>query len=406
MHILYVTTEFITDHMNAGGLANYLANMSNIFKEHGHKVTVLVVAAIDKRCFWNSIEVIYYNASRSLEWLATQDKLKAFYLLRSIYINRNIQAINRKNKIDIVQLCANGVIAYNIKISIPWIIRLSSFPGLCEIAEKEKKSFKIEQALNRIDERSKIQLESIQACPFIISPSNLCKELVEKNLKRRVYVIESPYCDYNEKTDECIYNQKLYGKKYFLYFGHLCRLKGIHTLANSAECLLEKYPEHNLVLVGINSKIEDYKNIRIDADKYVKKKAGKYKDRVIYIKGIPKSQLVPIIKNAEMCIFPSRIDNLPNACIEALGLGKAVVGTRRASYDQLIVDGMNGFLCEIDSPITLMQCIDRYMELDEYSKSLIHANARKRVNLMLPDKIYEKYLRTYKIQIQKQKIIN
>ena len=58
------------------------------------------------------------------------------------------------------------------------------------------------------------------------------------------------------------------------------------------------------------------------------------------------------------------------------------------------------------TPITLMQCIDRYMELDEYSKSLIHANARKRVNLMLPDKIYEKYLRTYKIQIQKQKIIN
>lgn len=403
MHILYVTTEFITDHRNAGGLASFLANISSIFKEHGHEVTVMVVTELDKKnCIWNGVEVIYYNAACGLEWLISQDRMKVFYTLRSIRISRKIQAVNRKHKIDIVQMCANGELAYNIKIRIPWVIRLSSYPGLCEIAEKEKRPFQIEQALKRRHERFQFQLDSIRTCPFLISPSDLCKELVEKNLKRKVHVIESPYCIDGKETDDCVYQKMLCGKKYFLYFGHLCRLKGIHTLASSAETLLEKYPEHYLVLTGISSKIEDDKSRIIDADKYVKKKAGRYQKRVIYIKALPKKYLIPIIQNAEMCIFPSRIDNLPNTGIEAMGLGKAVVGTRGASYDQLIADGVNGFLCEVDSPQTLLQGVDRYMALDECAKSLIQANARKRIDAMLPDKIYEKYFKVYRIQIQQQ----
>lgn len=403
MHILYVTTEFITDHETAGGLASFLANISRMFKDHGHEVTVMVVAESDnKKCSWNGIEVIYYNASRGLEWLISQNRMKAFYALRGIKISRKIQAINRRHKIDIVQMCANGVIAYNIKLNIPRIIRLSSYPGLWEIAGKEKRPFQIEQALKKLDESSKFQLESIRACPFLISPSNLCKELVEKNLKRRVHVIESPYCIGMEETDDCVYRQRLQGKKYFLYFGHLCRLKGIHTLAYATEALLRKYPEHYLVLAGISSKIENDNNRKIDAHRYVKIKAGCYQDRVIYIKEMTKKHLMPIIENAEMCILPSRIDNLPNTAIEAMGLGKVVLGTRGASYDQLIADGVNGFLCEIDSPQSLLYGVDRYMALDESAKALIGENAGKRIEAMHPDKIYEKYLRIYRLQMQKQ----
>jgi glycosyltransferase involved in cell wall biosynthesis len=43
-------------------------------------------------------------------------------------------------------------------------------------------------------------------------------------------------------------------------------------------------------------------------------------------------------------VLPSLIDNLPNACLEAMALGKPVVGTRGASFEEMIRDGETGFL--------------------------------------------------------------
>jgi glycosyltransferase involved in cell wall biosynthesis len=40
------------------------------------------------------------------------------------------------------------------------------------------------------------------------------------------------------------------------------------------------------------------------------------------------------------------IDNLPNSCLEAMGIGKVVIGTNGASFDELITDGVNGFLVD------------------------------------------------------------
>ncbi len=46
--------------------------------------------------------------------------------------------------------------------------------------------------------------------------------------------------------------------------------------------------------------------------------------------------------------LPSRIDNLTNTCIESMALGKVVIGTQGAIFEQLIEDGVNCFLCRID----------------------------------------------------------
>ena len=44
------------------------------------------------------------------------------------------------------------------------------------------------------------------------------------------------------------------------------------------------------------------------------------------------------------CSLPSKVDNLPNTCLEAMALKRVVIGSRTAaSFDQLISDGVNGF---------------------------------------------------------------
>ena len=42
MHIVFATTEFITEKGYDGGLANYLAKASHILSRHGHQITIVV----------------------------------------------------------------------------------------------------------------------------------------------------------------------------------------------------------------------------------------------------------------------------------------------------------------------------------------------------------------------------
>ncbi|MDF1845396.1 MAG: glycosyltransferase, partial [Rubripirellula sp.] len=50
------------------------------------------------------------------------------------------------------------------------------------------------------------------------------------------------------------------------------------------------------------------------------------------------------VANARFVILPSRIDNIPNTALEAMALGRVVIGTQNASFDQLIDDKHNGFV--------------------------------------------------------------
>jgi glycosyltransferase involved in cell wall biosynthesis len=59
---------------------------------------------------------------------------------------------------------------------------------------------------------------------------------------------------------------------------------------------------------------------------------------------LPHRQLYPIIERAKLVVLPSIADNMPNACLEAMALGKAVVGPQGAVFDEVITDEERGFL--------------------------------------------------------------
>jgi len=65
---------------------------------------------------------------------------------------------------------------------------------------------------------------------------------------------------------------------------------------------------------------------------------------LIVLQNLPHRQLYPVIERAHLVVLPSLADNLPNACLEAMGLGKVVIGTFGTTFDELITDGVNGFL--------------------------------------------------------------
>ena len=160
-------------------------------------------------------------------------------------------------------------------------------------------------------------------------------------------------------------------------------------MAEIAEKFLEQYPDFYLVLTGKSEYLFDEIDGNMSADELVRKKAGEYSNRVIYAGRLVREQLYPLIQYAELCLLPSRIENLSNACIESMAMGKIVVATNGASYEQLIDNKISGFLCERDKPKSYLQAINKALSMSFYERQQMELRAVEATKRLEPQKVYE-----------------
>ena len=109
---------------------------------------------------------------------------------------------------------------------------------------------------------------------------------------------------------------------------------------------------------------------------------------------------MPVIKNADFILMPSRIENFPNACVESMSLSKIVIASKGISFEQLINDKENGFLFENANSKDLLKVIEQVLNLSKERKKEIEKNAKKTVERLHPDITVKKLINYY------QSIIN
>jgi Glycosyltransferase len=363
------------------------------FGRGGHKVTILITTDHDQIFKWqDDITVItlkHKNIDRKkginqyinlIECFSSNDFWKTLkdYLNRSWEINDKIKQINRRTPVDIVQYWGTGMAVWYRLKNIPSVVRLSNFgpwyaQASCLGSDMEDMGW-----LNTWE--SRFLLYSYAKADAVYGPSNAVAEIVNKKRKNKIRVIESP-CVINDSMAIGDVIPELKGKKYLLSFGRISILKGFGVIKEAIYDILEKHPQLIYVLAGR----EETPNLLHE----IEVAAGKYRDRILYLGDIREAdKLYSIIKGAYACALPSRADNLPNACIEAMGLGKIVIGTYGASFEQLIRHKDNGILIKRDSPKALLKAIDYLMELTEEESIKMGEKAKERVAKMSPEIIY------------------
>ena len=127
--------------------------------------------------------------------------------------------------------------------------------------------------------------------------------------------------------------------------------------------------------------------------------AGAHRGRVLYLGKMPHAFLDPLISNANLVVLPSRIDNFPNTCLEAMSCERVVIGTRGASFEQLIDDGVNGFLCEIDAPENLLEVMQKAIDLPPESRKKMGEQAAKRIDTLRPETVVRELVDFYQTVI-------
>jgi glycosyltransferase involved in cell wall biosynthesis len=363
MRICFVTNEFVTEPSNFdGGLANYLFRISICLKQFQHEPIILIASDKDEIIFFRDIEIHRVNAMNQ----ACEDLSQPIqWLFQSLILNKYIKEHLAGRNIDIIQYTGHFAMGFFRVKTIPSVARISGYRPLLD-----KYYYNPKTTLNEL--RMKLEIDALKIMDGIFAPSTFVSNLIKRDEGLNVEVIESPFIYDVSSLDATVYEKYLKGKKYLLFFGTIGTLKGVHVIAEMIGELLGKYTQLFFVFIG-----KDNGYGRQSMIDFVLQKAGWFQDRIIRFDKMPHSQLYPIIQNCFAVVLPSLTDNFPNTCLESMAHKKIVLGTKETGFDQIIRNGINGFLCKKDSPADLLDSLVRILNLPEGEKNIIEENAFK-----------------------------
>lgn len=387
MKIAFVTPEFITEEKTFdGGLANYLQRIGLALIKLGHEPHVFVSSDVDeiidlKGITVHRVRIDYVDKGFRFRRFMSRGKsdLSLTWLHIGNTLNKRLREVNKTEKFDIAQYASYGGMAFHRVKNIPAVVRLSSYEPLFRDARGIIPNYDDLQV-------ERIEKDAMRRADAVFGPSKLSADAVRNDLGIDVRLIETPFILDTSKLDTSVYDSLLKGKKYLLYWGTVSRLKGARNIIEILPELLTKHADLNFVFVG---KAEPGIITELE------QRTEDVRDRVIHVERLQHEQLYPIIQNSFAAILPSLYDNLPNTCIEAMAFGKAVVGTRGASFDQLIDDGVSGFLCEKNNSQDLLRVIEKVLASSTEELSKIGEKAVARIEMLKPEKVVVELVNFY-----------
>lgn len=384
MNIIFAANDYAEN----GGFHNYLFRVTKALNRMGHKVIIIKCGKESAHRYVNDIEIwettVNYSNYRC-QWFNTAiNHIKA-----SICINKKITEIVESQNIDIIQFTSLKSLSLLYFGKIPAVMRLSSYA---------KKAYPTYETLHRstVNMMSILEVMAGKRCNAVFAPSDVTASAYEKDFHKKVYRIESPFMSDVSQTDDQIIEQKLRGKKYALFFGNLYFEKGILTIAGIIGEFLKNNSEYFFVFAGRVSVINGKSAVGI-----LSEAAGKYRERVIFLGELSHEQLYPVIRNSDFVVLPSIMENLSNACIEAMYFSKIVIGTDGASFEQLIDHDISGLLCRIGDSKDLLDKMQEAVNLPKEVKKQMEYMAHKRIEKLRPEIVVNRLVRFYEKVIEK-----
>lgn len=187
---------------------------------------------------------------------------------------------------------------------------------------------------------------SIKMANLAIAPSNY---IVEEIATRMDLAPASPIRVFNPFINEWSDgNVPDYEEGDLCFFGKLTPQKGCIEMFQYFKKLWDKGFNYKLNIIGGGKHF--FYTAMEDMDVYFKKKYQPYFDRglITYEGNLKPEVLKERLKKAHLIITPSIVDNLPYAVLEAMALGKVVLGSNQSGHKEVIQDGKSGYVFSHD----------------------------------------------------------
>ena len=393
MRIAFLTTEYPTETNFDGGLSSYLQRTAQVLVEKGHEVEIFTRSRQRKSQEHNNHLVhqvpprwpggfLYHRIPGSKVFAGYQSVLKIAWSL-----NQALEQRHQDKSFDVVQAtnCRGCGVVTAWRRRIPLITRVSGIQPLCDAADHLPPSRETRQ-WDRLEAR---QLKLSQS---VYAPSYHSCKLLEKRYQVNAHVVEPPVDTghFSETIHTCPDN--LPSEGYLLHFGTLSRLKGTDRLIAVLPRLFEIIPELRIVFIG-RGKQDPRGNHYHDL---IRQRCPQRASRVTVLDAIPHRELFRYVAHARLVALPSRIDNLPNTCLESMALKRVVVATQDASFDQLINHQTNGFLVPQDDEDTLLQQIQHAWNLSGTERAEMGTAAHATLLRLAPERTISQLIDLFK----------
>ncbi len=172
----------------------------------------------------------------------------------------------------------------------------------------------------------------------------------------------------------------------FLFIGRMIKDKGVMEYIKAAEIIKQKYKNVEFWLLG-----------SLDADnKTLISKKTMYNlihnGSVTYLGS--SFCVEEIIGECDCVVLPSYREGLPKSLLEGASMQKPLIATNVVGCKDVVIDGVNGFLCEAKSADSLAKACENMLLLDKRQRDLMGKRAREIVLERFDEKIVcEKYIK-------------
>ena len=399
-----------------GGSETYYFSLKKLLEQNGHEV--IDFSMNDEKNFESKyadffVEGVDYNKKQSIF-----SKIKAgMKIIYSLEAKKKLEKLIKETKPDIAHL---HIFQHQLSLSILDVLKKYNIPivytahdlkmicpnykmftngQVCEKCKGEKyynclknkciKDSTVKSAIGMIEAYVNKWRKAYDKIDYIITPSKFYKDkFIEFGIEANK-VTHIP----NFLTEEYIEYDELEEQDYYLYFGRLSEEKGIMTLIKAVQ-------EANVKL-----KIVGTGPLKEDIEKFV----SENKLSNIEILGFKSGkELYTIVANSKCVVLPSEwYENGPYSAIEALKLGRLIIGSDLGGIPEMIDEGENGYIFKNANVLNLKNIINQVEYLDLSQQKNMSQKSKEKFKFVYTEKKHlELLLDIYNNVLLRKKQIN
>lgn len=166
--------------------------------------------------------------------------------------------------------------------------------------------------------------------------------------------------------------------------GRLVRQKGYRYLLHAAKDVLLELPNVNFILIGDG-------NLRSQLSDFATREG--FRERIKFLGQI--DDVRQHLQTMDLFVLPSLWEGFPTVLLESMASGVPIVATNVRGTNELVADGMSGWLVEPGNPRALANAIIHALSVDEERNRIIE-NASKMVQKYSITNITEHYVELYR----------
>jgi glycosyltransferase involved in cell wall biosynthesis len=167
-------------------------------------------------------------------------------------------------------------------------------------------------------------------------------------------------------------------RKIVLFFGRMNKRKGIESLLDAWSRVSPKYPDHVLVIAG---RVYRY-DVAGKYFSYLKEISRRLQieNGVVFIGGVNEREIDWLFLNSEFVVLPYRFSNAASGPLAiAIGFGKPVIAYAIGTFNDEIINNVNGILVRPDSREDLGLAIESILK-DKDLRFRLEKNAQEMIN--------------------------